>query len=399
MNINRIDSLLNKVKAIRKKSEETKQRSFNKGKEFDVFSIVGLWDEEVNLHSAVIAELLNPNGSHGANDIFLKLFLQTIGKESFPINSRLVKPHSIRKITERYIGPKTDTTGGRLDIIIEDGTHALIIENKPGNEDQQNQLIRYNNYARKFKRYILVYLTKDGREASKLSTGNNKIDYQCVSYIDLINWLGKCSSESSSRQNIKTIINQYKLHLKNIMGITMDDNNTEKLLSLITQKNNALATKEIICMEHLWFDEILKVYLFKPLQEYAESKSVGMHYQFSNETEDGMGIYIHKESWKHYGIFLWTDYKTWRNIYVSISYFDKPGRDDKLYLKDCKQLDCLSEKPCESDPYGWELLPPEFSYWGFDNADKIINKEVFEWVKNKFNEIIDEIETQKLRIT
>lgn len=41
MNINRIDSLLNKVKDIRKKSEETKQRSFNKGKEFDVFSIVG----------------------------------------------------------------------------------------------------------------------------------------------------------------------------------------------------------------------------------------------------------------------------------------------------------------------------------------------------------------------
>lgn len=392
MNINRIDSLLNKVKDIRKKSEETKLRSFNKGKEFDVFSIVGLWDEEVNLHSAIIAELLNPNGSHGANDIFLKLFLQTIGKESFPINSRLVKPHSIRKITERYIGPKTDTTGGRLDIIIEDGTHALIIENKPGNEDQQNQLIRYNNYARKFERYILVYLTKDGREASKLSTGNNKIDYQCVSYTDLINWLGKCSSESSSKQNIKTIINQYKLHLKKIMGISMDDNNTEKLLSLLTQKNNALATKEIICMEHLWFDEILKAYLFKPLQEYA--KSIRWLY-----SEEDSGIYIHKDSWKHYGIFLWTDYKTWRDIYVSISYFNKPGRDDKLYLKDCKQLDCLSEKARESDPYGRESLPPEFSYWGFDNADKIINKEVFEWVKNKFNEIIAEIETQKLKIT
>lgn len=392
MNINRIESLLKKVETIRNKSEEAKQRSFNKGKEFDVFSIVGLWDEEVNLHSAIIAELLNPNGSHGAGDIFLKLFLQTIGMESFPINSRLVKPHSIKNITERYIGPKTDTTGGRLDIIIEDGTHALIIENKPGNEDQQNQLIRYNNYARKkFKRYILVYLTKDGREASKLSTGNKKIDYQCVSYIDLIHWLGRCSSVCSSRQNIKTIINQYKLHLKKIMGISMDDNNTEKLLSLLTQKNNALATKEIICMEQLWLDKIIRTYIFKPLQEYA--KSVNMLY-----SEEDSGIYIHKDSWKHYGIFLWTDNKTWRDIYVSVSYFDKPGRDDKLYLKDCKQLDCLSEKPCESDPYGWEFLPSEFSYWGFDNADKIINKEVFEWVKNKFNEIIDEIETQKLKI-
>lgn len=392
MNINRIESLLNKVETIRNKSEEAKQRSFNKGKEFDVFSIVGLWDEEVNLHSAIIAELLNPNGSHGAGDIFLKLFLQTIGMESFPINSRLVKPHSIKNITERYIGPKTDTTGGRLDIEIEDGTHALIIENKPGNEDQQNQLIRYNNYARKkFKRYILVYLTKDGREASKLSTGNKKIDYQCVSYIDLIHWLGRCSSVCSSRQNIKTIINQYKLHLKKIMGISMDDNNTEKLLSLLTQKNNALATKEIICMEQLWLDKIIRTYIFKPLQEYA--KSVNMLY-----SEKDSGIYIHKDSWKHYGIFLWTDNKTWRDIYVSVSYFDKPGRDDKLYLKDCKQLDCLSEKPCESDPYGWEFLPSEFSYWGFDNADKIINKEVFEWVKNKFNEIIDEIETQKLKI-
>lgn len=175
------------------------------------------------------------------------------------------------------------------------------------------------------------------------------------------------------------------------MGISMDDNNTEKLLSLLTQKNNALATKEIICMEQLWLDKIIRTYIFKPLQEYA--KSVNMLY-----SEKDSGIYIHKDSWKHYGIFLWTDNKTWRDIYVSVSYFDKPGRDDKLYLKDCKQLDCLSEKPCESDPYGWEFLPSEFSYWGFDNADKIINKEVFEWVKNKFNEIIDEIETQKLKI-
>lgn len=398
MNINHITSLLNKVEAIRRKSEEVKQRLFNKGKEFDVFSVVGLWDEEVKLHSAIIAELLNPNGSHGAGDVFLKLFLQTIGIESFTINSSLVKPHSVRKITERCIGPKTDTTGGRLDIIIEDGTHALIIENKPGYEDQENQLIRYNNYASKYKRSILVYLTKDGREASELSTGNKRIKYQCVSYQDVILWLERCSYENSTSQNIKVIVNQYKLHLKKVMGITMDDNNTKKLLSLLTTKNNALATKEILCMGNDWFDAIVQEYLFIPLQEYANS--IGMVYQSSNEqSEEGMGIYIHKNSWKHYGIFLWTDKKTWRDIYVSISYFENPSRDDKLYLKDCKQLDCLNEKPDVSDPYGWEFLPTEFSCWGIENADKIINKEVYDWVKNKFEEIINEVETKKLRMS
>ena len=59
---------------------------------------------------------------------------------------------------------------------------------------------------------------------------------------------------------------------------------------------------------------------------------------------------------------------------------------------------CLSEKPDEGWPYGWEYLPSYMKYFGYDNADKIINGEVYEWVEQKFDEILNEIKENKLRM-
>ena len=72
-------------------------------------------------------------------------------------------------IVERDIGRRTETTGGRIDIILEDGEHAIIIENKIYATDQHHQLLRYNNYGKQRfpKGFKLIYLTLDGHEASK----------------------------------------------------------------------------------------------------------------------------------------------------------------------------------------------------------------------------------------
>ena len=46
------------------------------GENFNVFSILQMESAEVKTHSAIIAELLNPQGSHSQGTLFLKLFLQ-----------------------------------------------------------------------------------------------------------------------------------------------------------------------------------------------------------------------------------------------------------------------------------------------------------------------------------
>ena len=395
-NMEKIQKLINKVEAIRQKAEKIHRKSYDRGDEFDVFSVVGFWNEEVKFHSAIIAELLDPHGSHGAGDFYLKQFLHILKRDDFPLETEQVKHNSVRNITERYIGPKTETTGGKIDIIIEDGKHALIIENKPGDEDQERQLLRYHNYAiDKYVDNILVYLTKDGRKASSYSTGRKRLEYKCLSFNDILLWLDNCSCRSSPNHNMKVIINQYKLHLKKVLGNTMDENNSKKLLTLLTQKSNVFAVKEILCMGDEWLKSIIEEYLFKPLSKYAESKKMKCFFP----DEGNSVFYMYKDCcWKYYGIFLWAGKNTWSNLRVGVSWYEQPDRKNKLFKKDCSKMICLSDDPKEEWPYGYEYLPSDMKYFGYDNADKIINGEVFEWVKQKFDEILNEIKENKLRM-
>ena len=320
-NMEKIQNLLNKVEAIRQKAEKLHHKSHNKGEEFDVFSVVGFWNEEVKFHSAIIAELLDPNGSHGAGDFYLKQFLKILKRDDFPLDTTRVQP----KIKERYIGPVTETTGGEIDIIIEDGKHALIIENKPKYKDQENQMLRYRNYAdENYEDSILIYLTKDGREASDYSTGGRRFDYKRLSYNDILSWLDKCSCKSLPDTNVKAVINQYKLHIKKILGITMDDNNSKELLELLTQnKNNALAVKEILCTRESWFDAIVEAYLLDPLRKYAENKKMKCK-------TDGYVFCMYMDCWKSYRVILWPE-KTWGPFRVGSVAMTMHNQPPKIY--------------------------------------------------------------------
>lgn len=99
---------------------------------FNIFNIIHLESDEVRLHSAILAELLNYRGSHGAGDAFLKAFLTSIN-----LPEDYLKQGNV--FVELPIGKKIETSGGRIDIIIENGQHAVIIENKiyAGDQDKQ----------------------------------------------------------------------------------------------------------------------------------------------------------------------------------------------------------------------------------------------------------------------
>ena len=75
---------------------------------------------------------------------------------------------------EKHIGLIDDSfeEGGRIDILIESHGKAILVENKVFANDQEKQLIRYYNYARKqYKSFILLYLNReDGRLASPNSS-------------------------------------------------------------------------------------------------------------------------------------------------------------------------------------------------------------------------------------
>ena len=71
-----------------------------RGERFNIFDILHVGHYEVRTHSPILAEFLNPQGSHGQGAVFLKSFL----KEILDIPDTDFDAESARVATEVYIG-------------------------------------------------------------------------------------------------------------------------------------------------------------------------------------------------------------------------------------------------------------------------------------------------------
>lgn len=243
-NINEHINLLTAVKGLIEKYDEVARI---KGDNFNVFQILKLTQYEVRTHSAFLAELLNPNGSHGLGDTFLRIFIQEVDYLEFKTDNVSVQVEKrVGKIDNDY------TIGGNIDIIISNSENAIIIENKIYAGDQKNQLLRYQNYAmsQKYKSYKLYYLTLDGKEY--ISQENSPIvNYTSISYKqNIINWLQQCIKETYAQPIIRETLNQYINLIKHLTHQTMSNEMSNQIIELILKTNSFKAAKEIANNAH-----------------------------------------------------------------------------------------------------------------------------------------------------
>ena len=125
-----IQNLLKEISHIVSNEKTQQEERRKRGENFNIFKVLGLSTSEVRLHSAFLAELLNPNGSHGMGDSFLKSFLGTV----IPDFESVFETTSSEVIVEYVIdniSMPDEEHGGRIDILIRNNSHqAIIIENK-----------------------------------------------------------------------------------------------------------------------------------------------------------------------------------------------------------------------------------------------------------------------------
>lgn len=120
--------------------------------------------------------------------------------------------------------------------------------------------------------------------------------------------------------------------------------------------------------------------------------------KFGIEKECG-GLWIYKKEWKHYGLYVWTDRKNdWLNMYVGISDFDNPKRTEKILKKEYQKFECLKEQPCDCWPYGWEYLRSDIKDWNCYITKEIISGTVVNYIKEKFEMILQEIEGKNIKM-
>lgn len=245
--MNGIQSLFDKICLL---NQDYKRQEDEKGESYNLFKVIDMTSNETSVHSAFLADLLNPKGLHHMGDTFLRLFTdEFLNDMSFSTETAVVE-------REKYIGPVTATTGGRLDIIVTDtDKKAIIIENKIYASDQENQLIRYHNYAEtNTSEHKLFYLSLDGtvHDEDKTAKHDNKElieeeHYFTISYeSDILKWLEQCREKVVDKPLIREGISHYINLIKHLTNQTISKEMEKDLKNLILENPKYIQNLGII---------------------------------------------------------------------------------------------------------------------------------------------------------
>lgn len=221
------------------------------GEDYSVLETAIKGNEEM-MHSSVIASLLDTRGSHGQKCRFLELFLGCL-----PERFKSFDASGARTACERHIGQKTEDSGGRVDICIENSSgQMIVIENKIFAGDQEHQILRYVEFLRGMLRirggvkFPVLYLTPDGHSPSDDSTQADGMqcrcgeDYVCISYKDVIvPWLDKCINEMQEKPHLKEHLTTYRdIIKKKVLGM---DRKKDIINIIESTEKNIKAAREI----------------------------------------------------------------------------------------------------------------------------------------------------------
>ncbi|WP_421119855.1 PD-(D/E)XK nuclease family protein [Aquihabitans daechungensis] len=114
--------------------------------EADLLSIVGRQHQEA-VHSAAIAWLLDPAGSHGLGAGFLERFLTAIGLHDIAATIASDSSGPPEALVTSEVNLVHDDAAGRIDIRVDVLGNVIIIENKVNAAEHGNQLHRYRTLA------------------------------------------------------------------------------------------------------------------------------------------------------------------------------------------------------------------------------------------------------------
>jgi hypothetical protein len=221
----KIRQLLREISAVNRRYDEISDIT---GERFNIFGILKLKSDELS-HSGILAELLSPNGSHGKRGLFLELFLKTIGASPQAADFGAVE-------TEKGI-PR-----GRIDIFIANRTDPakpILIENKIYAGDQPLQLLRYREV---YPEAYLIYLTLDGKDAYKTSSGGKDFEYIRLSYErDILLWLELCRKEAANNPILRETLTQYILLIKDLTGLARSEEMKSEYLSTVLKDKESLS--------------------------------------------------------------------------------------------------------------------------------------------------------------
>ena len=386
-----LERLFSEVKKLLDRSRIENEERRKRGELFNIFDVLNLATAEVQTHSSFLAELLDPQGSHGLGHFPLECLLSILDKYhslSFNIsNANVRKEIRIGQIDKDY------DTGGQIDLLIDDGENAIIIENKIYAGDQKKQLLRYFRYAkdqRRYKDFVLLYLTLDGHEPDPVSIKADKDkpsiesgkDFHCISYKeDVKALLEACMVKAFDKPLVRETLIQYKNLINELTHNSMDHMNKEELLASMFAHADSVA--EIINYRDAYVDKAVKE-SFIPQVESIVNKYHFVAPDFTSffSKKQYCGIDLLKEDWKRFKIRIECDGTNWRNIFLGVVL--QGGKKGKV-----ERFSCL-EKGNDSWIGGWKYLEPR--NLDHNAVPSILNGSYQKQIDDLISSILEEID-------
>lgn len=219
---------------------------------FNIFNVLDLEYDEVRLHSRILKYFIeNDQGKS-----FLKVLTETILVKNFPEKKAWLEQgmssDNIEVSIEKSINSiEGDLSNGRIDLLLRFNDLFIIIENKIFANDQEKQLVKYHDYLNHKEKFLLLYLTPDGRAPdpkSIQSEQNNKLlkcneDYHLISYKDhILRWLQEYEVNCNKSREI---LEQYINTVKKICRI-MTEEDKNRILGLFKEDNKFIQNFHLI---------------------------------------------------------------------------------------------------------------------------------------------------------
>lgn len=216
-------------------NEQWSKQPKEKEDHFNVFRLCGI-DHYENSHSRILAELLNPKGSHELGNIFLQEFLKILNNHS-QSEDEYASFKNIDEVRREY-----STEDGRFDILLTDNNNnnTIIIENKINAPEGEQQLERYAGWNKKGGKTLLLFLTLDGRTAQ--STDDHS-SYLPISYKEtILEWLKQCEKLEQCQEKpfLHTAIQQYQNLIKELTGKTKEKYLMPNVIDVIKESKENL---------------------------------------------------------------------------------------------------------------------------------------------------------------
>lgn len=124
--------------------------------EFSPFELLALREPDL---SRVLADLINPNGTHGQGRLFLDALLNSV-ERLVCADGKTPAARQVPQFGEDVCVYTEYAANGRIDVLLENGSDRLALELKPWAGEQEDQMARYAAWLERNTpgRWLLIYL-------------------------------------------------------------------------------------------------------------------------------------------------------------------------------------------------------------------------------------------------